>query len=89
MQVDARVRLGALSPDQVLVELYHGPIFATGDIHDPVRVEMKPGVSQGGAYEYSITVACETTGQHGYAVRVLPRHEALVHPFIPGLVRWA
>ena len=50
---------------------------------------MKAGKSQGGAYEYSVEVACEATGQHGYAVRVLPRHADLVHPFMPGLVRWA
>jgi len=36
-----------------------------------------------------VEVACESTGQHGYSVRVLPCHEGLVHPFIPGLVRWA
>jgi starch phosphorylase len=89
VRVDARVKLGALDPAQVLVELYHGPVSSTGDIYHPVRVEMKAGVSQGGAYDYSVEIVCETTGQHGYSVRILPRHEALVHPFIPGLVRWA
>jgi starch phosphorylase len=89
VRVEARVRIGALRPEQVLVELYHGPVSSTGDIYDPARAEMKAGKSQGGAYEYSVEVACESTGQHGYSVRVLPCHEGLVHPFIPGLVRWA
>ena len=89
VSVEARIKLGALEPSQVLVELYHGPVSSTGDIYDPVRVEMKPGKSQGGAYEYSVEVACEATGQHGYSVRVLPKHPELAHPFIPGLVRWA
>jgi len=89
VRVDARIKIGSLKPEQVLVELYHGPVSSTGDIFDPQRVEMSAGTSQGGAYEYSVEVPCEVTGQHGYSVRVLPRHEGLVHPFIPGLVRWA
>ena len=87
--VEARVRLGGLSAEQVRVELYHGPVSSTGEIYSPVRVEMKAGKSQGGAYDYSVEVACEATGKHGYAVRVLPSHAGLVHPFVPGLVRWA
>jgi glycogen phosphorylase len=89
ISVDARVRLGALKPEQVLVELYHGPVSSTGEIYDPVRVEMKDTGSKGGAHEYAVEVECTVTGQHGYAVRILPRHPDLVHPFIPGLVRWA
>jgi len=86
--LEARVRLGKLSPEQVLVELYHGPVGSTGEIYEPRRVEMKAVKSQGGAHEYSVQVSCEVTGQHGYAVRVLPRHAELVHPYVPGLVRW-
>jgi len=89
VSVEARVRLGSLKPDEVTVELYHGPVSSTGDIHHAVRAEMKAAKAQGGAYDYSVDVACVVTGQHGYAVRVLPRHGDLVHPFIPGLVRWA
>jgi hypothetical protein len=29
---------------------------------------------KGKAWEYRVTVACDKTGQHGYAVRVLPKH---------------
>lgn len=89
IHIDAMVKLGSLDPTQVLVELYHGPVSSIGDIYNPVRAEMKAGTYQGGAYEYSVEVACEFTGQHGYSVRVLPRHPELAHPFIPGLVRWA
>ena len=87
--VEARVRMGALGPDQVQVELYHGSLSSTGAIVDPVRVEMKAGALKGGAYDYSVQIRCEKTGQLGYAVRVLPKHPDLVHPFLPGLVRWA
>lgn len=87
--VEARVRLGALGPDHVQVELYHGPLSSTGQITHPKRVPMKAGAFQGGAYDFSVKIDCESTGQLGYAVRVLPKHPDLVHPFLPGLVRWA
>ncbi|HPE36194.1 MAG TPA: alpha-glucan family phosphorylase [Spirochaetales bacterium] len=87
--IEARVRTGGLEPEALRVELFHGPISSTGEIYDATRVEMKAGNAQGGAYEYVVTVECQTTGKHGYAVRVLPRHADLVHPFIPGMVKWA
>ncbi len=87
--VDAIVRLGSLSADQVLVELYHGPVSSQGEILTPQRLPMKVQKSSNGVHSYSISLKCEITGQHGYAVRVLPSHPDLVHPFVPGLVRWA
>lgn len=87
--LSARVRLGTLKPEQVRVELYHGPVSSQGQIERPVKAEMAAGREQGGAWDYGVEVACDTTGQQGYAVRVLPRHDALAHPFLPGLVSWA
>ena len=37
---------------------------------------------------YAAEVICDRTGRQGYTVRILPKHRALVHPFLPGLVRW-
>lgn len=89
MGVSARIRLGNLKPEELLVELYHGPLSSTGEIYNPERVEMLADKTSGGAWDYSVSIICTTTGKHGYSVRVLPRHVGLVHPFIPELVRWA
>jgi hypothetical protein len=29
------------------------------------------------------------SGRRGYTIRVLPRHDDLVTPYIPGLITWA
>jgi starch phosphorylase len=89
ISIEARVRLGTLKPSQVRVELYYGSLSSTGEICNPLRVEMRDTGSQGGAHEYAVEISCDSTGQQGYAVRILPRHDDLVHPYIPGLVRWA
>lgn len=87
--LSARVSLGKLKPEQVRVQLYYGPVSSQGQIEKPAKAEMAASAESGGLWEYGVTVMCDTTGQQGYAVRVLPRHESLAHPYIPGLVSWA
>ncbi len=89
VNVTARVELAGLAPGDVAVELYHGGMSSQGEIVKPLRAEMAPGKQAGQGWNYHVAVTCAVTGQHGYSVRILPKHPALVHPFLPGLVRWA
>ena len=89
VRVDARVELAGLAPQDIAVELYHGGISSQGEIVKPLRAEMSPDKQSGQTWTYHTAVTCTVTGQHGYSVRILPKHPALVHPFLPGLVRWA
>ncbi|MDA8409862.1 MAG: alpha-glucan family phosphorylase [Treponema sp.] len=86
--VVARVDLADLSSDEVLVELFYGPLSSQGEIGSAARKPMVALGSGGGSCEFSVTVPCDQTGQLGYAVRVLPRHPALVQAFVPALIRW-
>jgi starch phosphorylase len=87
--VDAIVELGGLDPSGAAVELYFGPLSSQDEITEAERIEMTAAEQRGSAWLYRVTVTCARTGKQGYAVRVLPKHEALVSPFVPGLVRWA
>ncbi|HUX39734.1 MAG TPA: alpha-glucan family phosphorylase [Rectinemataceae bacterium] len=85
----AHVDLGGLEPEEVLVELFHGPLSSQGEIVGAERSPMAAGAKKGNGCEFTVTVSCVRTGQQGYAVRVLPKHPALAQPFVPGLIRWA
>ncbi len=85
----ALVELGGLTPDEVAVELYYGPLSSQDAIEKPHRLVMEATERHGSAWEYRVKVSCLETGKQGYALRVLPRHSALVDPFVAGLVRWA
>jgi glycogen phosphorylase len=87
--VSALVDLSGLEPSEAAVELYHGSVSIQNGITGALRNEMAAVERRGKAWEYRITVACDKTGQHGYSVRVLPKHPALVSPYVPGLIRWA
>jgi starch phosphorylase len=89
LQVKARVNLGGLSPDDVVVQLFHGALDNLGEIPQPATVPMSHNAQrEGSVWEFKGTIPCRASGQHGFAVRVLPRHEDLANPFEPGLVCW-
>jgi hypothetical protein len=43
----------------------------------------------GGLYTFTGAIPCLHSGRFGYAVRVLPCHRDLVHPFELGMILWA
>jgi starch phosphorylase len=89
LEVKARVNLGNLSPDDVEVQLFHGAVDTFNEIPSPSTVTMSHnGDHQGNTWLFCGTIPCRSSGQHGYAVRVLPRHNNLGNPFEPGLVCW-
>jgi starch phosphorylase len=97
LAITASVKLGALSPEEIMVELYRGPVSSEGTLIEendpqaisPLHSEMKLKSSGGNLYQYEATIECTETGMQGYTVRLLPRHAALIHPYRPGLVKWA
>lgn len=91
IQVQARVHLGALTPEDIRVELYLGRVDARGEIVGAGATPMQPTVGDAEGYYFFETssVPCRESGLHGYTVRVLPHHPDLTTPFLPGLIVWA
>jgi len=82
--------MGARLPDDVAVQLFHGVVDSFADITNPRTVPMShDGRPEGSpSWAFQGTIPCRSSGQHGYAVRVLPRHPDLGNPFEPGLLTW-
>jgi len=90
LQVRATVRLGQIKPEDVLVQLYTGPLDGQGKVRNAQTVEMTCSHSGAdGVHLYSGTIPCRSSGMHGYALRILPRHKDLISPFQAGLIVWA
>jgi starch phosphorylase len=89
LQVQARVNLGSLAPDDVEVQLFHGIVDNMGEIPKPAATPMATNAQRvGTSWLFKGTIPCRLSGHYGYAVRVLPRHTDLANPFEPGLVVW-
>jgi starch phosphorylase len=90
VSVRARVSLGSLAPGDLRVQLCIGRVDARGRFSDGEAIAMEPaGPADDGVQYYQATVTPEESGLHGYTLRVLPRHDELVTPFVPGLITWA
>jgi starch phosphorylase len=90
LSIRALIKLGKADPDDVSVELYHGSVDARGNIRDgsAIRMAHKENLEQDGEHWFEGLVVCRRTGQHGVAVRILPRNSNLVDPYELGLILW-
>jgi starch phosphorylase len=85
----ATVRLGEISPDDVAVEAYYGPLGATREVGRGESVALRLEASLGdGVHRYGGTVPCERSGMQGYSVRVRPSHPEACGLLGAGLVTW-
>ena len=87
--VKAKVTLGGLTPQDVAVQLFHGLVDSFGEIPSPLLVEMtNDGGREGNSWLYSGVIPFQASGQHGFAVRILPKNSDLSNPYEPGLICW-
>lgn len=90
IEVTCDIELGALSPEDVLVQVFYGAI-------DPHTEEIK-GVNyknlnliekEGDKYRYEGSYSCSTTGKQGFTIRVIPNHQLLTRITDLYLCKWA
>jgi starch phosphorylase len=85
----ATVRLGDVSPKDVAVEAYHGPLDATREVRRGQAVALTLEASLGGGrHRYAGTIACDRSGMQGYSVRVRPSHPEACDLLGTGLMTW-
>jgi len=90
LNVTAHIDLGEMSPNDLMVELYYGAVSnQSNEITNAHKVEMKWVSSKDGLNQYHVKVECTDTGFQGHTVRILPKHEALIHPYRTGFIKWA
>ncbi|HEX2054511.1 MAG TPA: alpha-glucan family phosphorylase [Actinomycetota bacterium] len=87
--VRAVVELGNLRPEDVALQLLHGPVGPGDELQDTQIAQMDLQGADGGGYRYEGQFGCEMAGRYGYAVRVVPSHEHLNSFTELGLITWA
>ncbi|MEW6348759.1 MAG: alpha-glucan family phosphorylase [Thermodesulfobacteriota bacterium] len=90
LTVNALLQLGRLTPEEVVVSLWYGPVDpATEQVSNRHLAEMKSlGRRDDGLWAFEGQIACEETGIYAYRVRVLPFHSYLSNPLSMGLITW-
>ena len=76
--VKAQIYLGAISPQEVSVQLHHGSLDSNGNISNGEKVVMNSASEVGdGTYLFEGPIAAPETGLHGYTVQILPQYTNL------------
>ncbi len=88
LPVKAWIHLGNLSHEDVQVEIYHGMVNDKGEIPSGQPVTMGFQEEKDGLHVFTGALLCQGSGRFGYALRVLPNHKDLVHPYEMGLILW-
>ena len=94
LEVSAYVRLGGLTPQDVLVQAVYGKVSAGEDasvsedeLTETGQLTLVPSEDLGeGRYRFSGTLLIDRSGSFGYTVRVLPQHSLLASPAEMALV---
>ncbi|HEV7172060.1 alpha-glucan family phosphorylase [Pedococcus sp.] len=87
LHVNAYVSLGALSPDDVDVQVAHGQAHYSDDLSDVQVESLQLAESyEGGRHHFAGDFALSRTGSFGYTVRILPKHAGLASTSELGLV---
>jgi glycogen phosphorylase len=88
-EVEAAVRLGAVSPEEVSVELYYGPLDPERRIAEARTAAMRLiETREGGIHRYRGVIPCDRSGLQGYTVRVVPSHPDSNNLLCTGLMTW-
>ncbi len=78
LRLHAFVTLGPLTPDDVDVQVVHGPVDDADTLREPAVTPMTLSERQDdGAYRFDGEVELDRTGAFGYTVRVVPHHPLL------------
>ena len=85
----AEVDLGSLTPDDVTVQLLHGPVTGDDELSDWRVVPMEVDGNRSARTTWRGSFVCDNAGRHGFTVRVMPSHPDLSVPAEMGCVAWA
>jgi starch phosphorylase len=89
LDVNVEVQLGTLAPADVTVDVYFGHLAGQHALGKGEAVTLRcMGELGGGRYRFEGAIPALRAGEHAYAVRVLPRHDALASRFATRLIAW-
>jgi starch phosphorylase len=90
LKIKADVFLNELGPEDVDVEIYHGPLSLRDEFTERNTIQMKAVDSDGnGNYHFQGEIPCGQTGKYGFTIRVLPSSRKFETPYTASLVIWA
>jgi glycogen phosphorylase len=88
LQVEVIMDLGRLSPQDLSVNVYYGPVDSKGEFLSHGTIPLLDVTREESKTIFRGTISCREVGRFGFRIRVLPSHPLLVNPYSLGLILW-
>ena len=88
LKIEVGLHLGPISPQDIAVDVYYGPIDSKADFLDRDTITLRDFCQEGQQVVFRGEIPCQGVGRHGLRVRVLPHHSLLGNPYSLGLILW-
>ncbi len=90
IDIEAKISLGDLNPEDIAVEIYHGYVDTNNKIINGFIEEMSfVDKSDDQVFIFTGSFPCRTSGLYGYTVRIIPKSNDLTYRHETGLILWA
>jgi len=90
IEVEARINLGPLAPEDLCVHIYHGTVGPDGILQEYEVEALQPeSLDDDGLFRFKGTIRSHTSGLHGYTVRVSPQHRELSDSLVASMAIWS
>ncbi len=89
--VEVEIDLGTLTHEDVVVQIYYGPMEDNDNPQNNSTVIMNadPKKTKSGLTKFTGRIVCKESGHQGYTIRILPKNDLLINPFELDVVYWA
>ncbi|MFP4547961.1 MAG: alpha-glucan family phosphorylase [Fidelibacterota bacterium] len=89
IEVKTEVYLGKILPEDVNIQVYFGKIDSKQEIKNGQLKSMKMTKKlDDKKYIFTANIDNWQSGNNGFTLRIIPKHEGLVNPFDDGLIFW-
>jgi starch phosphorylase len=88
IRITARVCLGSLSPEDIRVQIYQGPMDPEGRIYRGQADDMMHCGASGNDQLYEGHIECHDSGSRGFSIRVIAAHEDAILPYEQPWLVW-
>ncbi len=91
LPITAEISLGELTPQDVEVQVYYGPLDHQDnpEYNETIVLNPESKKTKDSNYKFTGSITTRRSGQQGFTIRVLPKNSLLINPFELGLIYWA
>ena len=89
LKIATTVNLGQLTPEEIRVQVYVGLMDNDGSITDGQATDLTHEKDLGqGRHRYTGRISTDTSGRHGFALRIIAGGPMLKGITVPGMIHW-